>query len=186
MLEFKNVYKAFEKPVIEDLSFRLVFGESLGILGDSGIGKSTIFNLILGIIEPDAGEVINKFEKISTVFQENRLIEEISALDNLKLVTDKSDKILEDLLKDLKLENPNELTKNLSGGMKRRVGIARALVFDSNLILLDEPIQGLDEETRRIVIDKILEYCKGKSLILISHNREDLKDFKIDRKIELE
>lgn len=185
MLEFKNVYKFFEKPVIEDLSFKLEPGESLGILGDSGIGKTTIFNLILGFTSPDRGEVINKFEKISTVFQENRLIEEISAVDNLKLVTDKDEDIILNLLKDLKIENPKELVKNLSGGMKRRVAIARGLIYDSDLLLLDEPIQGLDEDTRRVVIDKILEFSKDRSVILISHNLEDLEDFKIDRSIKL-
>lgn len=186
MLEFKNVYKSFENPVIEDLSFSLNKGESLAILGESGIGKTTIFNLILGFIKPDKGKVINKFNEISTVFQENRLIEEISALNNLKLVTDKSDDELKDLLRDLKIENSKELVKNLSGGMKRRVSIARALAFGGDLFLLDEPIQGLDIETRNLVIGKILEMTKGKSIVLISHDIEDLRDFKIDSKIELE
>lgn len=185
MLEFKNVFKAYEKVVIDDLSFKLKSGESLGILGDSGIGKTTIFNLILGFTPPDGGEVINNFEKISTVFQENRLIEEISALDNLKLVTNKEEAILLNLLKDLKIENPFELVRILSGGMKRRVAIARGLIYDSDLLLLDEPIQGLDEDTRRVVIEKILEFSKDRSIILISHNLEDLEDFKIDRSIEL-
>lgn len=185
MLEFKKVYKSFENPILEDVNFKIEKGESLAVLGESGIGKTTIFNLILGFIKPDKGEVINKFEKISTVFQENRLIEEISSLDNLKLVSNKSDKDLKKLLKELKIENPREIVKNLSGGMKRRVAIARALSFDWDLLLLDEPIQGLDTETRSVVIEKILEEAKGKSIILISHDLEDLKDFKINNKIEL-
>ncbi len=185
MLEFKKVYKSFENPVLEDVNFKIEKGESLAILGESGIGKTTIFNLILGFIKPDRGEVINKFEKISTVFQENRLIEEISALNNLKMVTDKRDEELNNLLCDLKIENPMELVKNLSGGMKRRVAIARALAFGGDLFLLDEPIQGLDIETRNLVIEKILDMTEKKSIILISHDIEDLRDFKIDSRLEL-
>lgn len=185
MLEFKKVYKSFENPVLEDVNFKIEKGQSLAVLGESGIGKTTIFNLILGFIKPDKGEVINNFEKISTVFQENRLIEEISSLDNLKLVSEKSDKDLKELLKELKIENPRDVVKNLSGGMKRRVAIARALSFDWDLLLLDEAIQGLDAETRSVVIEKILEEANKKSILLISHDFEDLEDFKINSIIEL-
>lgn len=179
MLEFKNVYKAFENPVLENMSFKLKKGEKLAIVGDSGIGKTTVFNLILGIIKPDSGEVINEFHKISTVFQENRLIEEISALDNLRLVSDEEDEVLINNLKDLKMFSPQELVKNLSGGMKRRVAIARALVYKFDLLLLDEPIQGLDDDTRLAVVEKIKLVSKDKSLVLISHNLEDIKDFNL-------
>lgn len=186
MLEFKNVSKSFEKEVIKNLSFVLNEGEKILIWGESGIGKTTIVNLILGIIEPDSGEIINKFKKISTVFQENRLVEEISAIDNLKLVSEKDDFYLKNILKDLKIENPEEIIKNLSGGMKRRVSIARALIFDADLYIFDEPIQGLDDLTRKIVIEKILELTRKKTLILISHDEEDVRDFEIDKKYFLE
>ncbi|HHW94377.1 MAG TPA: ATP-binding cassette domain-containing protein [Mogibacterium sp.] len=185
MLEFKNVCKDFENPVIENLSFRLAEGERLAVLGESGIGKTTIINLILGITQPDCGEVINTFERISTVFQENRLIEEISALKNLKIVTEKTDPELREILRDLKIENPDEIVMNLSGGMKRRVAIARALIYDADLYLLDEPIQGLDDETRKTVIKKILETTKEKSLILITHSKDDIRDFEIESELKL-
>ncbi len=185
MLEFKNVYKRFDNPVIENLSFKLIEGERLAVLGESGIGKSTIINLILGIISPDSGEVTNNYGRISTVFQENRLVEEISAIQNLQLVTDKPESEIVEILKSLKIENPLELVKNLSGGMKRRVAIARALIYDADLYLLDEPIQGLDEDTRKTVISKILEITQGKSMILISHSMEDIRDFAIGEELVL-
>lgn len=185
MLEFKKVNKEFENPVIENLSFKLAEGEKLAVLGESGIGKTTIINLILGIIRPDKGEVINTFDRISTVFQENRLVEEISASDNLRMVTEKSGREISELLRNLKIENAGELIKNMSGGMKRRVAIARALIYDADLYLLDEPIQGLDEETRKTVISEILEITKEKSLILITHNKDDIQDFKIKRELKL-
>lgn len=186
MLEFKNVSKSFEKDVIKNLSFILNEGEKISFSGESGIGKTTIVNLILGFISPDEGEVINDFKSISTVFQENRLIEEISAIDNLKLVSENSDFCLRNFLKELKIENPDEIVKSLSGGMKRRVSIARALIFDADLYIFDEPIQGLDDTTRDLIIEKILETTQNKSLILISHDKKDFEDFKIERKIFLE
>ncbi len=185
MLEFKNVCKTFENFVVENISFKIRKGERLAISGESGIGKTTIINLILGIIQPDKGKIINDFDRISTVFQENRLIEEVSALKNLKMVTEKPDGELIRLLLDLKVEDFIEPVKNLSGGTKRRVAIARALVYEADLYLLDEPIQGLDEGTRHIVIEKILEVARGKSIILVSHNRDDMRDFKICTEIAL-
>lgn len=179
MLKFRNVHKVFDHPVIENLSFNLKEGERLAILGESGIGKTTIINLILGIIQPDKGEIIRNFDRVSTIFQENRLIEEISVLENLKMVTEKPHGELTDLLLDLKIESPNELIKNLSGGMKRRVAIARALAYDADLYLLDEPIQGLDDMTRKTVIEKMLKITGGRSIILISHSEEDVRDFKV-------
>lgn len=179
MLEFKDVCKSFEKPLIENLSFKLRDGESLAVSGESGVGKTTLINLTLGIIKPDKGEVTSDFNRISTVFQENRLIEEISALKNLRLVSKKTDSELKSLLLDLKIGNPDELVKNMSGGMKRRVSIARALSFDAGLYLFDEPIQGLDSETGKIVIEKILKVTAGKSIILVTHSRDEIEDFGI-------
>lgn len=185
MLEFKNIYKSFEKPVVDNLCFRLNTGERLAIVGESGAGKTTVFNIILGITQADAGELINDFEKISTVFQENRLIEEISALNNLKMVTDKPDEEMKEMLHELKVDNFYEPVKYLSGGMKRRVAIARALMYEADLYLLDEPIQGLDDEIRKTVIGKILEITEGKSLLLISHSKEDVHDFQISAQLIL-
>ena len=180
MLEFKNVYKSYDNEVIKNLSFILKNGEKLAIVGDSGIGKTTIFNLILKFETPDKGEVVNNFKRISTVFQENRLIEEISALENLNLVSEKPETELKAILSELGIENENQRVSLMSGGMKRRVAIARALAYGGDLYLLDEPIQGLDVETRDRVIEAIKKYTKGSSTILISHEDRDLVSFGIE------
>lgn len=177
MLVFDHVYKAFERPVLEDFNLVLGPGQKLSIIGPSGRGKTTIFNLILGLTQADRGRVKVDFSKISTVFQENRLIEELSALDNLKFVSSKDPDSLKKLLAQLEIFDPNQRVQDLSGGMKRRVAIGRALAVDFDLLLLDEPIQGLDKVSRDLVIGIIKENIRDKAVILISHNQEDLDDF---------
>ena len=91
MIRFKNVYKSFDKDVIKDLNFQIKKGEKIALVGSSGIGKTTIVNLILGLEIPDRGEIDNSFKKISVVFQENRLIDELSPLDNLKIISEEDE-----------------------------------------------------------------------------------------------
>lgn len=185
MIKFKKVNKSFEKEVIKEFDFQIKDGEKVALVGVSGIGKTTIVNLILGLIKPDSGIIENNFQKISVVFQENRLIEELSPLENLKMISEKEDEILIKILKELGIEDYNKEISSLSGGMKRRVSIGRAIVFGGDLLILDEPIQGLDEENRELIIKKILENFKDKSILLITHNISDIKDFKIDRVINI-
>lgn len=183
MLEFRNIYKSFGRPILENLSFILHEGESLGFFGPSGIGKSTIINLILGHIEADQGIIINKFEKTSTIFQDNRLIENISAIDNLLLVDDDYIKAGE-ILSELSINDYHKKTTEFSGGEKRRISIARSLFYGGDLLLLDEPIKGLDKESRQSTIDCINKFGAS-SKLLISHDREDFKDLKIRKIIYL-
>lgn len=185
MLEFKNVYKSYDNEVLRNLSFLLAEGERIAILGESGIGKTTVFNLILDIEKPDSGEISNRFNRISTVFQEDRLIDEISALDNLHLVSEKKDESLVEILNNLGIYDVDQVISEMSGGMKRRVSIARALAYGGDLFLLDEPIQGLDEDNRDNAIDMILRYVDNSALILITHDPGDLIDFKIENVIRL-
>ncbi len=185
MIRFKNVYKSFDKDVIKDLNFQIKKGEKIALVGSSGIGKTTIVNLILGIEIPDRGEIDNSFKKISVVFQENRLIDELSPLDNLKMISEEDEEKLIDILKELGIDDFNKKVSSLSGGMKRRVSLARGIFFGGDLLILDEPIQGLDEENRKLVIKKILKNYEDKSILLITHNINDIKDFMIDRVINI-
>lgn len=185
MIRFKNVYKSFDKDVIKDLNFQIKKGEKIALVGSSGIGKTTIVNLILGIEIPDRGEIDNSFKKISVVFQENRLIDELSSLDNLKMISEEDEEKLIYILKELGIDDLKKKVSTLSGGMKRRVAIARGIVFEGDLLILDEPIQGLDEENRKLVIKKILKNYEDKSILLITHNINDIKDFMIDRVINI-
>lgn len=178
MIKFENVTKSFEHKVIYDLSFEIKNGERFGIFGKSGIGKTTLINLILGLEKEDSGNIYKDFSKASVIFQEDRLIDEISAFDNLKIVNDNF-KLIEETLGILNIENLQTPISKFSGGMKRRVAIARALIFDGDILIMDEPFAGIDEENKNIAIDLIKEKFAGKTIILVSHDKDDMAKFDI-------
>lgn len=177
MITLKNVYKAFgEKQVLKDFSLQIPKGERVCLMGASGSGKTTLFNLILGLEKPDSGEVVLG-GKCSAVFQEDRLCEDFSALSNVKMVMpgreeNLAQKVLKALLDESELNAP---VRTFSGGMKRRVAIARALCFKSDILLLDEPFTGLDDETKVRAAAAINAESEGKTILLISHDSEDAK-----------
>lgn len=178
MIRFENVTKSFEHKVIDDLSFEIKNGERFGIFGKSGIGKTTLINLILGLEKADSGNIYKDFSKASVIFQEDRLIDEISAFDNLKIVNDNA-RLIEETLRILNILDLKTPIAKFSGGMKRRVAIARALVFDGDILIMDEPFAGIDEENKNIAIDLIKKKFAGKTIILVSHDKDDMAKFDI-------
>ena len=178
MIKFENVTKSFEHKVIDDLSFDIKNGERFGIFGKSGIGKTTLINLILGLEKEVSGNIYKDFSKASVIFQEDRLIDEISAFDNLKIVNDNTI-LIEETLGILNIEDLQTPIAKFSGGMKRRVAIARALIFDGDILIMDEPFAGIDEENKNIAIDLIKKRFAGKTIILVSHDKDDMAKFDI-------
>ncbi len=179
-MKLKNICKSFgDKSVLNNLSVEFANGSRVCIMGASGSGKTTLLNIILGLIKPDGGEIVDAPNQISAVFQEDRLCEPYSAVANVLAVTGKEvaeDKIVS-LLRELGLEGSEYLpVSTLSGGMRRRVALARALLAKGDMLILDEPFKGLDEETRRVVIDVINRYTKGKTLIVSTHDIRDASD----------
>lgn len=140
-------------------------------MGPSGTGKTTILNLLLGLIGPDAGVVLGVPEKKAAVFQEDRLFEDFSVLSNLTATTGKA---TEDLLEGLAALGlsaaANEKVKVLSGGMKRRVAILRALYADYDLLALDEPFKGLDEDLRKETAAFVLRKNAGRTIVMVTHD----------------
>ena len=174
MILCENINKSFgDKQVLKDFSLSVKKGERVCLMGASGCGKTTVLNLLLKVIMPDSGKVV--CGDSSAVFQENRLCEDFSAVTNVKIVTrDKDKKRAEELLIALKLgEDMYKSVRKFSGGMKRRVAIARALAYDKEIILLDEPFKGLDTETRAVAAEVINRETKGKTLLFVSHDREE-------------
>lgn len=181
MIKFNNVYFSYgNKAVIENLSFTLEDGNNLLITGPSGCGKTTIARLILGLNKPDSGTIVAD-GKLSAVFQEDRLIEKLNVYKNICLPLSKektafASKLISEFgLEDIKYK----AIESLSGGMKRRVAIIRALAFGGDALVLDEPFNGIDKENA-MLISKIInrEYTKkGKSVIIISHNASDAEVF---------
>lgn len=179
MITIKGISKSFgEKCVLNNLSYEFLAGKRYCLMSASGGGKTTLLNIILGLLKADSGFVLRDCENISAVFQEDRLCEPYSAVANILAVTqgvDESRAI--ELLCELGLQgSEHEAVNKLSGGMRRRVALARALLARGELLVLDEPFKGLDEETRARVIEVLLKYSVGKTVIVATHDIRDAKE----------
>lgn len=180
-IEFFNISKAFgDKVVLSNVNFTFAEGSITCVMGPSGIGKTTLANILAGLIKPDSGElrgVDNK--KVAFVFQEDRLLDWESTLTNVLFVMKRADKkrnvqFASDLLVQAGLGGSLlKKARFLSGGMKRRVAICRALASDYDLLILDEPFKGLDRELKPAVINMIKAYTLGKSVVCITHDDKE-------------
>lgn len=169
-----NICKAFgENKVLDNFSHEFQAGKTTAILGASGCGKSTLLNILMGLLPCDSGEVVRESDKISAVFQENRLCENLTVSANIRLVTGKrltKTKVCEELAA-VGLDGCAEkAARTLSGGMKRRTALVRALLADYDILFLDEPFKGLDNDTKSVVIDYTKSKIKGKTVVLVTHD----------------
>jgi len=145
ILKVKSVSKSYGKlKVIENVSFDLGRGKSIALLGPSGCGKTTLIRIIAGLIDDYEGTIERKVQRIGYVFQEPRLIPWRTVIENLKFVEENEERIFK-TLEALKLRDyANFKPSKLSGGMRQRVNLARALIIEPELLLLDEPFASLD------------------------------------------
>lgn len=181
MLKITDLTFAFgKKQIFENFSLTLEKGEILAVMAPSGYGKTTLLGLIAGLLKPQKGEIVNTFEKIAYVFQEPRLFPWLTVKENLLAVIDeKNESATKTVAECLALvglsDSLDKYPSELSGGMKSRVSLARALAYGGDLFLLDEPFATLDEELRHTLTVKIKDYLRsrGASAILVTHNRED-------------
>lgn len=177
MLEIKNLYKSYDRPIISDFSLKVDAGETLIISGASGIGKTTLIKLIAGLEKADKGS-ISFSGHLRIMFQENRLLPNINAIKNISAVLKKGEADIEEIKKQLKSVGLDEQdilksASSLSGGQKRRVALIRAFMPKSDLIILDEPFTGLDDASKELAADFILKNKNQRSLIIISHDIPD-------------
>ena len=159
--------------MLSDVSLRFTAGETVCIRGRSGIGKTTLLRIISGLTKPDSGTVSGVPERIAFVFQEDRLCEEFSALSNVRLVTGRSmpaETILKHLSELGLSESAMLPVRDFSGGMKRRVALARAVCAEPELLILDEPFKGLDLELKLKVIAYIKKHTAGKTVVCVTHD----------------
>lgn len=181
-----NVSKSFgEKPVLRDVSFTVPEGGTLVLTGDSGSGKTTLLRILLGLERADSGEI--RFEEhapasFGVVFQEDRLVETSSAMENVRMIHKKSGRPSDDEIRAALLELlPEESLKlpvsQFSGGMKRRLAVVRAMLSDGEVLVMDEPLSGLDEENREKVLAFIRKHQLNRPLVLTAHDMEDLKGY---------
>ncbi len=196
MLQVQGLSKAFGgRQAVDGVSFSLAKGQTLGLLGPNGAGKSTTVSMVCGLLKPDAGQVLfdgaamgmgnNAVKRhIGLVPQDLALFEELSALDNLRVfgalyglkgapLQARCDSVL--TLVNL-ADRARDLAGTFSGGMKRRLNIACALLHDPQLLILDEPTVGVDPQSRNAIFDS-LEALKrqGRSLIYTSHYMEEVE-----------
>ena len=172
-LRLQNITKSFDgRLVLEDINIVCRPGEICRLTGVSGSGKTTLLRILAGLTEPDGGSC-SLPGACSMVFQEDRLCEEYSAVRNLELVTGtgteagaEAEKALEALLGKDAVHRP---CSRLSGGMKRRVALVRAMETDSAYVLLDEPFTGMDAETRRLAQEYVRRKLEGRILVIASH-----------------
>jgi len=177
-IEINNLYKAFDdKKVFKDFSCVIKENEITVLMGASGGGKTTLISILAGLENADSGVIkgLSK-KKLSIVFQEDRLCENLSPVSNVKLVC--SSKVSKkDIIKSLcevgLADSLSQPARELSGGMKRRVAIVRALMADFDLLILDEPFKGLDEKTKGEVMNFVKEKTVGKTVIMVTHEQSE-------------
>lgn len=177
--KISRLSKSFgELPVLHKVSMELESGHIYCLMGASGSGKTTLLRILLGLERQDAGEVNGlEHSRMAAVFQEDRLCEGFTPLDNVLLAAGRDltpSMARAELCKLLPEESLSRPVYTLSGGMKRRTAVCRALLADSDVVLMDEPFTGLDEETKHRVIEYIKEMTVGKLLLISTHQEEDI------------
>lgn len=200
-IEFEDVYLSFDgKKILNGLSFKVYNGETKIILGGSGGGKSTTIKLVLGLIKPDSGKIyvdgedITGFDeiemnrvrqKIGMVFQEGALFDSLSVYDNVayrlhekKVDEETIEKEVRRMLQFVNLEEAIDLMPSeLSGGMRRRVGIARALIGNPRIVMFDEPTAGLDPPTARTICELAMKLrdLQDVASIFVTHEMNNVE-----------
>ncbi len=165
------------KVIFSNLTLELPDGSVNVIKGISGRGKTTLLRLILGLDKDYSGFIESPAKFPVALFQEDRLVERLTVGANLRAVSKDSAKI-STLLKALDLEKElNSKVDTLSGGMKRRVAIIRALLLDYDWLILDEPFKGLDSELKKRVAALVKSMTVGKGVILVTHEDEEANLF---------
>lgn len=199
-IEFQDVRLEFEQnEVLRGISFRLPFGETKALFGVAGSGKSTILKLALGLLKPDSGRILvlgndvtetpeqDLFPlraKIGMVFQESALFDSLTVRENVAyrlfeehgILDDEIERRVREVLRFVELEHTIELfPSELSGGMRRRVAIARAIISQPELLLYDSPTGGLDPVTSNTIVDLIMKQrdVYKTSSLLVSHRLQD-------------
>ena len=191
-LEVKNLIKTFNgRKVLNDISFRVENGQTLGVVGFSGSGKSTLLKIISGILYKDSGQTIYpKESEIAMAFQYSALFDFLNVFDNIafplverkefrgKYSKEEIKKIVAEKLKLVGLEGiEDKYPSELSGGMQKRVGFARAIVTNPNIILYDEPTAGLDPVTSTMIEDYIVHLKRelNAACIVVTHQLSTIK-----------
>ncbi len=201
LIEFRNVTKSFgERTILDNVNLKIFRGEITAIIGKSGVGKSVFLKHIIGLLKPDSGEILfqgvplesmsrtqrTKFKRsISYMFQQNALFDSLDVFENIALPLRERTRMKEVELREKVNEKLDQFElrevldrypSQLSGGMQKRVALARALVTDPEIILFDEPTTGLDPLRKNAVLTMIAHHQReiGFTAVMVSHDIPDV------------
>lgn len=195
MLEVKNIVKKYgSNTAVNDLSFTVSDGEIFGLLGENGAGKTTTFRIIMGLLEPNSGEVLldnekidySKTDKIGFVTEERSLLTKLTVQEQIELYATLKgmnkvdiDKKLDEWLERFEITSyKNRKIKELSKGNQQKIQFISAVIHNPKLLILDEPFTGLDPINVKLMKDAIIDLKnRGCSIIFSSHQMEYIEDF---------
>ncbi len=177
---FRGVTRRFgDQVVLDGLELTLAGGAVTALMGPNASGKTTVGRLALGLDAPDAGAVEGRVGlRCAAVFQEDRLCGHLSAEENVRLVLPHAEwpRVEDELARvGLRGEALTKPVRDLSGGQRRRVAIARAMMVDADLVVLDEPFTGIDAKTKPALLDYVRERAVGRTVLLVTHDRAEAR-----------
>lgn len=178
MIKIENLNISYkDKEIINNFNENILKKEKVALLGLSGIGKTSLINALMGLVDYTGTISFLEVPKYAVVFQEDRLLPDFTVYDNVKITaTNLSNAEINQYIQRFNL-NPKALISTLSGGMKRRVAILRAILAPSNIIIMDEPFKGLDNDTKELVMSTVKEKTSDKTMIIVTHDLSEARFF---------
>ena len=178
MIEFHDLSLTYgSKTVLDHIDLTLAPGQRVALMGPSGCGKTSLLRIAAGLTAPTSGQALIRARRLAYAFQEPRLMPWRTAAENVNAVLLDGAATMPEALRWLEAvglsEAADKFPVELSGGMKQRVDLARALACDGDLLLLDEPTKELDTDTRRRILDLLGEHVKGRTLLLATHSMDE-------------
>lgn len=171
----RDISKSYDgKIILNRYSLVIPGGGTTVLMGPSGCGKTTLLSVLMGLEEPESGSVQGVPDRFGVVFQENRLCEEATAYENVAMVIPGRHRKDSDIIHAFEAVGIEECMDmqvlGLSGGQKRRVAILRALMYDAQTVVMDEPFTALDADSRQKTMAYVKSMCAGRTLFMVTHD----------------